>query len=105
MNESKLNTLLGSKWTFIGTFKGYGKRPVSVTEGLPKITLCFRDISLTDGEVIKDHSWFPNNGYFRALGELKLGQKVKFVAWVKKYVKNGVESFAFENPHKMELVE
>ena len=71
--------------TFTGIFKRYGSK--TNWHGYPEKTILLVDVRDSNGKIITDHIWFKNNKGFESLGELKEGDRIRFDARVKDYVK------------------
>lgn len=73
----------GVRSTFYGTFERTGYRE---SYGHPKTTILIKNIKDTNGVTVADHLWFNMTNGFNSIG-LQCGDKIKFDARVKPYIK------------------
>lgn len=79
--RSKLKKFENFRFTYVATFKRFGKVIVS---GREYETILFTDLKNTFGDYICDHIWIRKIKKFKDL-DLKTGDKVMFSAICKKY--------------------
>ena len=79
-----LQSLEGRRTTFTATFDRYGTWR---SNGIAGRTILLRDIRTRDGIRVAQHIWINYTAGFDAAGELARGERVRFTAKVKPYVK------------------
>lgn len=95
MYRKKLKDIEDERKIFIGAFERYG-----IKSGYkhPLKTVLLLDITDEDGNEITDHLWFNFTKGFEQLGELKKGDKIKFRARSKRYIK-GYQGYRYDIPN------
>ncbi|KAF5041374.1 hypothetical protein DSECCO2_523700 [anaerobic digester metagenome] len=79
-----LQSLEGRRVTFAATFGQYGSWRQHGTAGR---TILLMDVRLPDGRIAAQHIWINDLAGFDALGDLVPGDRVRFSATVRSYVK------------------
>jgi hypothetical protein len=88
--RKQLKAVVEERKTFIGQFVRHGTKP-GFEGRLPQPTLLLQKIKdAKSGKIMTDHLWFNYTNGFRALGRLTKGDKIKFDARVKEYIKGYV---------------
>ena len=82
--REKLLPLEGRRCTFQATFERFGNK--RAYRGPPLVTMLFKDIKGTGGEVLADHVWFIRRKRLDGL-LLQPGESIEFDATVKRYTK------------------
>lgn len=84
--RAELAKMEGKTREFSGTFSRYGTKTFCV--GAAQTTILLKDvIDIETGIGVADHLWFTAGKRWEALGALKLGQKLRFMARVEPYRK------------------
>lgn len=77
------------------------------TNGILSPTICLKNITDTNGELVADHMWFNYSSNFRKLGELHEGDKLTFKSSVKVYHKGhgySKSDYKLSDPKNIKLI-
>jgi len=80
----ELQSLEGRKVQFIATFVKYGTYR---SNGVAGRSILLQNLKTVSGQLLSDHIWINYTAGFDAIGELLRGDKVRFTAIVKTYLK------------------
>lgn len=101
-----LQRIEGARTEFTGTFTRYGSKTAYKGPPLKTVLLC--DVRDAAGAVVTDHLWFGFTKEFERL-DLKPGERVKFCARSKAYLKGYAEDktrdFKLSHPTKIRRVD
>ena len=102
--RTALKNLEDCRMRFTGIFSRYGKK--TNFKGYPEVTVLLLDIRFGDsGKPAADHIWLNHTKQFQALGSLRAGDTIEFLARVREYTKGYQgyrEDVAMENPPRVD---
>lgn len=95
VTRDSLKKYVNNPTYFAATFDRFGSRLNK--NGLPRVTMCFRDVIDEHGELITDHVWFSTvKGFYSH--DLQPGDRVQFQARAFPYEKGSVTDYKLGSP-------
>ena len=100
--RERLKQIEDIRKTFSATFKRYGTK--TSWRGFSEKTVLLIDVKDENEKIVADHIWFSNTKGFQKIGEMKEGDKIRFDARVKDYVKGFVKEREFIDEQKLSAI-